>query len=214
MIKVILDTTSFRASVSGILAQAKRPVAILAGIGRELGNLLKQHFRAKDKSDASYLGTAGGRRQHFWLKVGETVNAPTYTGTDGAMIISITISHPAIAQKVHGGTIVAKRVKNLAIPVSPEAYGRTPATFERETGFKLFVLREGGTEANSARTLILASRRGYGKDLLSQLHVEYVLKHSVTQRPDPTALPDEAMLEAKLTHRGQSILDRQLASLT
>jgi hypothetical protein len=166
-------------------------------MGREAGNLLKRHFRDKDRSAVNKL--APGRRQHLWLEISRGVSAPFNSGFN---TVSVSVNHPAIAQKVFGGPIVAKRVRNLAIPQSEEAYARTPATFEHETGRKLILLK-------GKSNLMLASRIGS-----AGLQIEYILTPRVDQDPDPTALPDRDKFIAALVIRGQKIVDRQSASDT
>ncbi len=86
--------------------------------------------------------------------------------------------------------------------MSEKAYGRTASTFERETGLKLILIRQGGKKGSGKA--MLAAKVGGG------LEVEYLLTKSVTQEPDPTALPDEGFLKEKLLERGQAVLERQL----
>lgn len=81
--------------------------------------------------------------------------------------MSVSITHPAFAQKLFGGPIVAKRAKSLTIPVEERAYGRTASTFEHETGLKLFFLKTGKSAFANA---VLATQEKGG------LTVEYVLK--------------------------------------
>lgn len=196
MIAVSINDPGVRQEIRNLLAQAKRPRAVLAAMGREGQQRLKRHFRGKDRTEPNRLG---GRRTHFWRQVVDSVQAPMLHGDTS---VTISINHPAIAQKVFGGTIRAKRAKLLTIPVSPEAYGRTAATFEHETGLQLIFLREG----NNA---LLATRRSKGS---TALQIEYLLTPSVNQAPDPTALPDlkpSSEFVRALIARGQSVLNRQ-----
>jgi hypothetical protein len=197
MISLQVNSSGFNRQVSALLAQSQRPASILMGMGRELGNLLKTHFREKDKTDVNKL--APDRRQHFWLQVSRSVNQPEM---QGAKAVGVRVSDPRIAQKVFGGAIVAKRARLLTIPVGPEAYNRTAATFERETGLKLFLLKEGKGEQ---KALVLAAKRGPG-----QLEIEYVLTRKVNQKPDPTALPTKEAMQKAVLERGQKMIDREL----
>jgi hypothetical protein len=195
VIRVAANSNAARREFQSILARAKNPTAVLQGMGREAGNLLKKHFREKDRSEVNKL--APGRRQHLWLEISRGVSAPFNSGYN---TVSISINHPAIAQKVFGGPIVAKRVRNLAIPQSEDAYARTPATFEHETGRKLVLLK-------GKSNLLLASRTGSA----DRLQMEFVLTPRVHQDPDPTALPDRDKFIAALVLRGQKMVDRQSA---
>lgn len=196
MIAVSINDPGVRLKIRDLLTQAKRPRAVLAAMGREGQQQLKRHFRGKDRTESNRLG---GKRTHFWRQVADSVQAPMVQGDTS---VTISVNHPAIAQKVLGGTIRAKRAKMLTIPVSPEAYGRTASTFEHETGLKLIFLKAG----NNA---LLATRRSQDS---KALQIEYILTPSVEQAPDPTALPDmkpASDFVRALIARGQAVVDRQ-----
>src|ERR1051326_4715156 len=125
MLTVRVDTEQSRVYFTNLLAQARRPAGILQVVGRGVANLLKRWYRQRDREEPNRLG---GPRTHYWLEVAGSVQAPV---VEGESAVTVTISHPTIAQKIFGGPIRAKRVRNLTIPETPEAYGRTPATFER-----------------------------------------------------------------------------------
>lgn len=193
MIAIRPVTDDFGKRFGSIIKNARQPRAILAAAGREAGNLLKKHFRQKDRTTANTL--APDRRSHLWNKFAQSVQAPVVGDHD----VSISITHPIIAQKVFGGPIVAKRVKNLAIPKSPGAYGRSPAVFERETGLKLFVLK-----SDNGKSLLLAAAKG------QSIEVEYLLTPRVNQKADPTALPERQQFAASILQRAAAVLQRQL----
>lgn len=194
MIRLAPNDAVFKRDLGNLISRAKNPRALLMNVGREGSNILKRHFRQKDKNEANKLNP--GRRQHLWLQISRGVQNPVQRSLAS---VSISINHPVIAQKVFGGPIVAKRVRNLAIPVSPDAAGRTPATFEHETGRKLFVLQSTGK-------LLLASRVSES----GTAQVEFILKRRVLQRPDPTALPDEKSFSDALIARAEKVLEREL----
>jgi hypothetical protein len=194
MIGIQMDRTDFRSKFASMLDLAKNPRALLAVAGRELANRLKDHFRRKDVEEPNKLSP---RRQHFWLAVSRSVQSPV---VDGARTVSVTVNDPRFAQKVFGGKITAKRAKALTVPVTEKAYGRTTATFEKETGLKLFLLGR----KDHGRGGVLAAKIG------DQIEVEYVLTKSVTQQADPTALPPESDLEKAILDRVQGVVDRQL----
>lgn len=157
---------------------------------------MRRHFLQKDKTDANKI--APDRRQHLWQQFAHAVQAPIVDPAGNRVYIAV--NHPIIAQKVFGGTITAKRVQNLSIPETPEAYGRAPSVFERETGLKLIFIR-------STDHAVLAARIDRDSPFLQ---VEYLLTPSVHQDPDPTALPDPATMENAIVKASQSALDRQL----
>lgn len=154
-------------------ARARNPIPGLKIAGRALGNLLKTHYREK----AQTPNKLGGERSYFWLQVGRGVNGPEQTGKD---TVSVSISHPAILQKIYGGIITAKRAKALTIPVQAQAYGRRASVLEHLLGLKLFRVKDA-----------LAAKGADGK-----LTIYYLLKRSVNQKPDPTALPAADKMQA------------------
>lgn len=194
MIGVKINSDGFKTKMGRVISEAKNPRAVMAGVGREGANRLRAHFRKKDQTDVNRL--APDRREHFWRQVMNSVNAPVVSG-DGHTV-TILINHPAIAQKIFGGDITAKRVRNLAIPEEPEAYGRSPRVFEQETGTKLIFLKQ------NDNALLARAIAGGG------LQVEYLLTPRVHQDPDPTALPPENEFEAALLDRAEKVLQRQL----
>jgi len=164
-VQVVKDTA--RPALAGLQARARSVTSGLNVAARALGNLLKSHFRAKSQAP----NKLGGSRTFFWLGVSQGVNAPKQTGPES---VAISITHPAINQKIHGGTITAKRGKFLTIPIHPAAHGRRVSVLERTLGLKLFRVKN-----------VLAA---WDKDA-KKLTVYYALARSVTQKPDATALP-------------------------
>jgi hypothetical protein len=179
-----------------IVTTARNPRQILLVGGRRGAQLIRQNFLRKDRTESNRLG---GRREHFWRQLANSVSAPV---VEKPTEVTVEVTDPRAAQKVFGGEIRAKRVKNLAIPQTAEAYGRSPATFERETGLKLVFIRTRGGG-------ILGTRRS---ELSKFLQIEYVLTPRVKQDADPTALPAEAFLEREVVGAMQTALDRQLAN--
>ena len=196
MITIRYNDHGFSDRLPRLLAQLAEPTALLAILGREAGNRLRSHFRQKDRTEPNKLG---GARTHFWRQVTDSVQSPRIASNKTSVVVSVT--HPAIAQKVMGGTIRPKRVKFLTIPVAPEAHGRTTRTFEAETGLKLFLLKVG----TGKKSAVLATARGGG------IQIEYVLRSSVTQSPDPTALPNPEAMSAALLKRAEGYVARKLA---
>jgi hypothetical protein len=98
---------------------------------RGVSNYLKKFYREKNANEPNKLNPS--RRTNFWNKVGNTVNNPK---TEGRGRVVVAISSPILPHKVKGGTISAKRVQYLTIPVHPEAYDRNARRFD-----DLFVIK-------------------------------------------------------------------------
>lgn len=192
-IEVIKDEAA--KELGALLETAKRPAVVLKAMGRKGGTLLKQHFRAKDKNEPNWLSS---RRSHVWLEVADGVQNPVLNA-QGTQVM-IAINHPIIRQKVFGGIIKPKNADYLTLPRSEEAYNRTAETFEKETGLKLIFMR-----AHSGTAFLGTVRKEGGP-----LQVEYVLRKSVNQKPDPTALPEMGAFKTALLEQARVTLERQL----
>ena len=184
--------------IRALSKQAKNPRAMMLAGGRGVANRLKKHFRDKNKAEPNKLG---GKRENFWTKVGQSVQAPV--ADFSGLTVRVSINDPRFAQKLFGGVIRAKRVRNLSIPQTAEAYGRSPSTFEAETGLKLTLIKLGGTESNSFENLALAAHQSGG------LQIEYLLTPRVIQEPTPGALPTEQELTDAFMGPAEAVVKRQ-----
>jgi hypothetical protein len=173
-----------RADLQKLINSIENPAPGLIMAGRAVAKLLRKHYEQKHANEPNKLG---GKRQNFWLRVKHGVNEPRQTAPDQ---VTVSVSDPAIMQKIKGGTISAKRATMLTIPVDPRAYGRAASVLEHELGIKLVLVAKSGRA-------FLAGRITKGKG--SGLRVFYVLKKSVNQRPDPTALPPEEQITQTAT---------------
>lgn len=200
MTQIVLNDGKFQADFNLVINRAKKPQAVLLTVGREAQQQLKQHFRAKDRNEPNRLG---GKRTHYWIGVADSVQNPVFQEKGNVNQARVSITEPTFAQKLHGGVIRAKNVKNLTIPQTAEAHGRTAETFEAETGLKLFLV----TSKSGKGFAALAAKFASGG-----IVIEYILKPSVNQKPAPGALPDmkegSPFLRALLA-RGQAVVDRQ-----
>lgn len=188
MITIQYDDHDLKGRLASLASRIANPRALLVAVGREGANQLKAHFRLKNQTP----NKLGGPRQNFWNQVQRSVQAPVTNESEAV----ISITHPAFAQKVFGGAIRAKRKKYLTIPVTPEAYGKTAATFEAETHLKLVFLK-------SSRGGVLVTMKPD-----KTFRVEYVLKEEVRQEADPSALPNMKLVAAAMASRAEKVVDR------
>jgi hypothetical protein len=179
MLTIQLTRDGITPHLGKLLKQAGASGPLAHVLGRAGANELKRHFRARNAANPNKLK---GKRTNFWSAVAASVQAPTY----GPGRIVIAVTHPAIAQKVHGGTITPKKVKHLAIPIHPAAHGHSPRVFSDLH----FAMTKAGVK-------LLYRRGGGGIEWL------YVLKQSVTQAADPKALPADAAMGKALTTAGK-----------
>lgn len=193
--EVRLDAAGMR-RIEEIAAYLVRPVALFKDCGRQLANDLREHFRRRNNDDPNKLG---GPRTFFWSDVRNAVQNPELDAGG----ISVTIAHLAFAQKLFGGPIVAKNVAALTIPLVPEAHGRTVKTYEEETGNRLFRIKS--TKHPALANLLFA--------LIDDKPVSiYALVQRVIQKPDPDALPPQAVLASRILAKAEQHLARVVAA--
>ena len=169
-------------NVSGRLKRwVDQAAGVMAQATRTVGNLVKDHLIRLNSQRPNALG---GKRTNYWARAARATAMDPAAGT-------VTITRRGFRYQVKGGTIRAsgrlsmvtgKPITRLAIPIHAKAHGMNPS----ELG-PLFVLR--GKDENRA---YLARTQGRGKN--AKLELLYVLKRSVTHKPDPTLLPDERTL--------------------
>lgn len=200
----IRDTETAR--LDEIRDKVKRPRALMAAAGKRVEKELRTHFASKDRQGNS----KGWPRSHFWNR---TVRASTsFTGaTDTAA--EVAISSPEFMQRLRGGTIRAKRGKYLAIPLTARAKA---AGSPREGGWSggglTFIRTKLGrallVEAAHTRLAFRRGRVAGGKQMGGE--AQYLLVRSVSQRPDPTALPTEAQIRSAIDSEAEKHLTREL----
>ena len=170
-----------------LLNAVKDRRALNADLGRRGANELRAHFR--DRQMTGPRNKFGASSSGFWSEIRDAVNDADAT-EDGA---TIKIAHPAIAQKVFGGTIT-KDDKLLAIPARMEAYGKSPRLF---SNLKAIFFRSGAGALISTDAKLARGQKRLGK-LKETGMVWYWLVDSVTQAKDPNALPEKEKMEAAL----------------
>ena len=183
MVTLKLHQDSLSPDLRRLIREAESNGPLARVMGRAVANTLRKHFRERNRTP----NALGGARTNFWSRVAESVQTPHQAGSK----IVVAVSHPAIAQKVFGGTVRPSRWKNLAIPIHPSVHDiRARSIIEqlryikKPTGVALFVRITDGTPL-------------------------YVLKKSVTQAPDPKALPTDAAMEKAVTTAARIHLDRR-----
>jgi len=182
----VLDSITPR--LKEIAVQLERPVALYKDCGRRLANELRGWF-AKRNLETKH----GDLSTNFWRDVRDSVGNPEVDPQG----VSVAINDSRFAQKLFGGTITAKNVDALTVPISPLAHGRRASVFEAETGYKLF--------------------RPKGHNVLDaviggEVVAIYALVKSVSQPPDPKALPPDAQLQSAILDTAEKNLARTVAA--
>jgi hypothetical protein len=188
----------------------ERPRGLMAAVGKRAEIELRNHFDKRNDE----ANKQGWPKRGFWGDVRQAT-ALTYISDTEA---TITIAHPALNQKIHGGTITPKRGRFLAIPATQEAYA---AGSPREGGMNLrpeTIFMGGGRTAvalveawsqsisyrkNSRGTKVKAGAESQGG------RVQYWLVKSVETQADEKALPTSDALQAAVEDEARKYLDRQ-----
>lgn len=132
----------------------------------------------------------GRQKTRFSENVTSGWSVGKVTGS-GANIRNNTIG---LAHKVTGGTITAKRVKFLTIPLIPQAHGRRAADFASDIG-KLFAAKG-----------CLMWKKPDGRIIPA-----YALKKSVTHKPWVGALPPDATISNAFAEAALDAIENELS---
>ncbi|HSI15709.1 MAG TPA: hypothetical protein VK961_26920 [Chthoniobacter sp.] len=183
----LIVTDLARPRLAEIAEEVKNPVALYKDCGRRLVNELRTWFTGRDAEDSPKHPNS----THFWADVRGSVQNPVSVPNG----VTVEILDPRFAQKVFGGTITAKNVDALTVPISPLAHGRRASVFEEETGYRLF-----RPKGHNVLDAIIGG----------EVVPIYALVKSVTQSADPNALPPDAQLEAAVLDTAEKHLARQV----
>jgi hypothetical protein len=207
-LNVTVDTTQAEAAASGL----KNLTPLLRVMQRRGVNELKKHFAARNAEPNSM----GWPKTNFWNREGRDNTGAGELTDQSAMIV---VASAAIAHKVKGGTITAKRGKMLAIPLTAEAY---KAGSPREANMPgLFLMKRKG-DVGRAFLAIADPQPGGSKPARSGkkglqakdtggIRPQYLLIRSVNQRADPRTLPDPAAFAAAIHDEAEKFLVRRTA---
>jgi hypothetical protein len=164
---------------------------LYAALGGRLESVVRRHFIARNGEG----NAKGWPSRQFWVKEGANKTALSEVTDHSA---TVSIASPAIAHKLEGGTISAKRKKYLAIPATPRAYALGSPGEGRWGAGELFLVRPKG------KNPFLATKQGAG------IEPQYWLVKSVTQAADPRTLPAEATLAAELRDEAEAFVNSKL----
>ncbi len=189
--------------------RAARSRALRTVMGAAVAALLVANF---EKLDAERHKNETGVR--YYAGAARSVQRPQVTGDD----VVVAVNQEGIAQRYYGGTITAgsngSGKKWLTIPAIPAALGRRAGSFSN-LKFVFFkgkdlaalvsddatkVKYKGSPKAKKERSVNLVPRED------GRLPVVYWLKRSVTQKADPSVIPDEDTLTAAALQEGGDYL--------
>jgi hypothetical protein len=183
-IRVSGEGAQIPARVLGVLAPARlNPV-----IGRAAANVVVAHLRAKNTSSPNQLG---GKRTNYYAAAARATSFAVVSDSE----VVVSIAQRGIRQRFFGGTIKPRTAKFLTVPVHPSAHGKRA----REFSDLEIVFGSGGRPVALARRATGARRFG---------EILYRLVRSVTQRPDPSVLPESSAVRAEIVRAVDATLAR------
>ncbi len=168
-------------------------------IGVAAVKALKEHFAARNANPAAHRSafSLGAQPSDLYMKFAD---ATSFTPTESG--VEATISHPAVRQRLQGGTIRPVNVRHLTIPANSNAYGRRAGTVGVALKF-MFAFDEArgcwrpALVAPDAVTKPTGAPRKDGsrrQRTIRPAGIYFWLVKSVTQQPDAEVLPNRDAL--------------------
>lgn len=163
---------------------------LLANAGADaLQRLVMRHLQKVARERHATANRLGATPTGFWSGSAQAVRLHVHAND-----AEVSVTHPGIARALRDVIIRPRRAKALTIPLRAEAYGRRPREAGQRLGQALF--RPKGTR-------ILATEEG------GKLTPMYALCASVTQKRDPTLLPDAEAIDGALARAALNALDAE-----
>lgn len=169
--------------------EAVNPVKLNAELGREYASRLKTYFELKDAKP----NAKGFPRTNFWRTVADATEFES-ADESGATVAIGGEAGRRFALRYFGGVVKPKTAKALAIPLRPEAAGKSPREIP-----DLFLIR-----SRTGDRAMLARREN------AALRVYFLLVKSTTHEADPTAMPPADETQRELTEHAETFLRLKL----
>lgn len=188
LLSVSADSTGIKMILENLASELAPTVADAAARG--VSNLLYDHFMARNERP----GREGWPSSNYWADAAESVSVSA--GGDGTA--DVCAHAPGLLMHLKGGTILPKRGKFLAIPISPDVAGIWPREMmQRQKEVKIIPVRGGKGEG-----FLLAKQPKDGAPIpLWRLVRKSVLK------PDPSVIPTMEAQKEAATVAAQAALD-------
>jgi hypothetical protein len=176
-------------------------------VGRAGVRALENNFRDKDQDPQSHRTARDLGASPSGLYAQMVKHLSHSTTREGVLL---SINHAAAAQRYFGGTITPTGGrKYLTIPAIAEAYGvkATDAPVGLEPIFawsrsegraRVIGLRQADAKPKKGRRFKKRAKDSTDNYFAEKGAVWYWLVESVTQRPDPTVLPDDSVLASHI----------------
>ncbi|MEY4377265.1 MAG: hypothetical protein RJB26_1815 [Pseudomonadota bacterium] len=164
-----------------------QPSRLLPRVGGSAQRLTQRHLRRLDRERPNQLG---GRRTNFY---GKAARGTFFTVAPEGVVV--TVGQQGMRQRFAGGVITPVKARFLTIPATAEAHGKRAGEF---SDLKFAVIPGQGPALVRASDQFksVGAKRKDGtrrqKQVSSAGDVIFWLRKRVTQRPDPTVIPDAA----------------------
>jgi len=207
MLSINIQSPDLAPEVTRLIALEKsvEPVRILKAAGKQLETDLQDHFSARN----SEPNKRGFPKRNFWAGIRRSTALASVSDSEAV----VSISNPAINQKVYGGTITPKSGRALALPMNADA-DKAGSPRALPTNFlHLIVTKSGVYLVEREATKIGLSRRkkgGYRPTGEMGGRFWYHLVPSVTQKKDERALPEPSYLEGSVTAAIRGVFEKEL----
>jgi len=174
------------------LMRKLEPRELAVRIGPELTRTVQTHLLANGTNKHGWPST------HFWADAARATSWDQHP--DGTVI---SINKIGVRQRVFGGTIRPVNAKALTIPISPVSYGHLasefPGLFLIRTAKGAYLVQRGEEiSEKTGRINKPKGKQGGNKErrIKANLNFMFKLVQSVTQEPNPNAIPSNAELSA------------------
>lgn len=162
-------------------------------MGRAIATTMRKNFT---KLDAQRPNKLGGARTHFYAQARRGVQQPELVAGDG---VKVAVNHVGIRQRLEGGRIERADGGPLTIPVHPAAHGHRA----REFDLHAIYFQDGSG--------ILVKDNTESKNDIGEVYFRLV--KSVDQKPDPSVLPKDEVMQAAALDAGdahaKTIIERE-----
>lgn len=197
MLSINITAPDLGPEINRLQRMPSEPRRIMNAAGKQLEGDLRDHFQARNQEP----NKQGFPRKNFWAGIAnKTLFSSMSLSGDEAVV---TVSDPAINQKVYGGTITPKRGRALAIPLIGEAYKAGSPRALQNNFLRLLVTKAG-------KAFLVERETTKGKSMSFAGRFWYQLVPKVTQAPDPRALPEPSYLEGSVLAAIRGVIEPEI----